>query len=481
MKAAEILLLTCWAFLGAQDQDIDSLVKSLSSKDPSVAAQAEASLVDLGSKAIPPLEKAEKDAAPELRDRLRRVLQEIRDFDAGLESWEASSHVELLKKLDKRAAILQRRFGRTSGKPARVMAVLEKEHGDKLGAKNSYDLAAYSFEFETREDVQRVKNDWDFLFTDGRFRVRTVSDDRSDVWDLGACDFDKPAFDKPEAGKTDDLKAAKGRVYIIHTDDSDSDYWIKMQVVEQRPAQWILLRWERIPVSGALLSLQRRPERHLKSGQVRIQIRAGHAGKDPMRLHMDGARGAHLEQVKDKPLDMEAKPGNHDSEGYFQGGLIPMGKVWIVRRAQVKATCHEEGTFQLSAKGHIVSSSKHEAQILKDTWTGRIVVRPGEERLVFAEVSYFTRCDVTISGLLCDERFADVESFPELQGAEKEKADALLKSLDSDDAAARERAIRDLVEWGPPVLGFLQGVDASRRSGEFKDRLKDVIRRISGE
>ncbi len=473
--------------LPVQDDDIAALVRLLSSKEPVIAAHAEEALLDLGSRAIPHLERAEKDAAPEARERLQRILKDIREFEAGLETFETDKFADLLRKLDDRALVLQKRLSRRTGRPARVAAVLEIEHAGKLGAPDPYLLATYSFEFETRDDVKLVMNDWDFLLTGGRLRVRTVTDDRSGAWDLGETDFDKPAIGNPENWKSSDMApAGKGRVYAIHTSDSNSDFWTKMQILERRAGQWILFRWEKVSQPGDLLKLERRPERLMKSA-ARLQIRAGdHVGSDPMRVFLEGGKNAQVEEMSAKPFTLEGGPDPHGgSTGFVDGGLIPLGKVWILRRAQIKAMIHEKGHFKLSAKGQILASvtrkTGHDAETLDETWKGRLVIRPGEERTVFAEISWAGRFDVTLSGSLWDDRFADMETFPELAGAEKEKADALVRDLGSGNPDSRERAIQELVEWGPAVLGHLRAVDLSNRSLTFQVRLKDVIRRIWGE
>jgi len=476
-----ISILTLCAILLPQEDDIAALLKLLSSKEPVISAHAEEALVDLGSRAIPHLERAEKASAPKERERLQRMIKEIREFEAGLESWETDRVVELLQKLDDRANLLQRRFSRRAGPETRVAAMLEREYGDKTGFAHS----AYSFEFGNRDEGKTGVNDWDFLLTQGRLWLRTVSDDRSESWDVGETSFDKPDYDNPQVLKLPDRsEALKGRVYLIHTDDTNSNLWSKMQILERRPGQWILFRWERITKIGDLLKLERRPERLMKSGDIRIQIRAGHGGGNPVQVHADGSHTAYLEQMLDKPLDVDRELDSRErNTAFVQGGLIPLGKVWILRRAQIKATVHAQGEFRLSAKGQTLASRDRGAGggVVDESWKGRIVFRPGEERSLFAVVAYFSRCDLTLSGVLWDERYADTDTFPELEGAEKQKAVALVKSLDSDDLETRERATSDLIAWGPPVLDYLQTVDVSKKSLAFQALLKEVIRRLGGD
>jgi len=481
-----LLLALCGAVF-IQEEDISTLLRLLDSKEPVISAHAEEALLDLGSRAIPHLERAEKDAAPEKRDRLRRILKDIREFEAGLEGWETDRLPDLLKKLDDRALVLQKRFARREGGPAHVAAIIEREHAFKLGAPDPYVLATFSFEFGTRDDVKLVLNDWDFVLSGGRIWVRTVVDDRSEIWDLGETDFDKP-----ELGKWGDrkesvvLEARKARVYVIHTNDANSNLWSKMKILERRAGEWILFRWERVVNPVDLMNFQRRPERLMKSGRARLQIKSGHGGGNPTQVFLDGGKNAYLDRMTDRPMEMDGRIDEHESgAGFVEGGLIPMGKVWILRRAQIKATIHDDGQFRLLAKGQGLASlgrkAGDSARSLDETWKGRIVVRPGEERTIFVEASYYSQADVALFGALWDERFADEETLPELTAAEKEKAEALLKSLDSEEIEARELGVRKLVEWGPPILKYLQGVDASKRSSEFQARLKDAIRQIDGD
>jgi hypothetical protein len=441
----------------AQDPDIDALLKKLFSADAGAAAKAEEDLLDLGPKALPHLERAEKEANGEVQRRYRAILQDIRDFEAGLESREFDTAGELVKRLDERAARLRRRLAKESGRPVLVGAVVEKEFGEKLKAPNSYELATFSLEFDTR-DVRHVKNDADFFLTDGTIRVRTVTDDRSEIWEEGDA--------RPQLT----ARAAKGRAYVLHTDDDDTNAWWKLTVLERRPRQWMIFRWESLPVGPEVLKLQRTPDRTLQIGRVRMQIRAGDFDKHLMRLYPDGARGRDLAEVRSKPLDMDSKVGGYDSMGFVEGGLVPVGKVWILRRARVTGDAHREGIFRLALGNDALIAVTRTAKKLDETWTGRVVIRPGDERLVYIEASYYTKCDVTLSGWLCDERLAEVRTFPELKPEEKKRADDLVAALEGPES---KRAMQDLFEWGPPVLEYLQ----SKRS----PKADEAVRRINGE
>jgi hypothetical protein len=465
------IVLTFVLLQGAQSE-VDELVRKLIAGDP----KAEEALVDLGTAALPALEKA---ATGESEAPIDRVVKAIKDFEAGLETYDTTDAAELTRRLDDRSARLQRRIAKASGRTAHVAAVVDQEHGLKLKGADAYVLATYSFEFETRDDAKRTLNDWDFLLAAKRLRVRTVTDDRSEIWDLGETDFDKPKTDRLAEGKPLEWPARKGSLYLIRTDDSNSHFWTKLQILEQRAGQWILFRWERVEPAGDLLKLERRPDRLMKSGAIRIQIRAGHGGGLPVQLYPDGGCTGFVEERADRPIDMDREADQHErNKAFVEGGLIPVGKTWILRSARIKAAIHVQGNFEASAKGVTLASLKRggDRTSLDETWKGRIAFRPGEERQLWAVVAFFSKCDVSFSGSLWDEKYADAD--PELKGADKEKAEALVKALEGDD---RDRAAKELAEWGPPVYGHLNALDLSKKSPDVQARVRDLIRKIGGE
>ena len=463
------------ALLQGAQSEVDDLIRKLASGDP----KAEEALIDLGPAALPALERA---ATGEHAELLGRVAKAIKDFEAGLESFSTTDSAELVRRLDDRAARLQRRISKSSGRTARVAAVEDQEHGLTLKGADAYVLATYSFEFETRDDVKRTLNDWDFLLTGKRIRVRTVTDDRSEIWNLGETDFDKPGIDRSEEGKPIDRPARKGCVYLIRTDDSNSYSWTKMKILEQRAGHWIIFRWERVEPAGDLLKLERTPENQMKSGAVRLQIRVGHGGGLPVQLYPDGGCTGFVEERPKDPIDMDREMDQHErNKGYIDGGLIPVGKVWILRSARIKAAIHEQGNFEASAKGVKLASLKRggDRTSLDETWKGRIAFRPGEERQLWAVVAFFSKCDLAFSGSLWDVKYADAD--PELKGEDKAKAEALVKSLEGGDAPARDRAAKELSEWGPPVYGHLKGLDLSKLGADAQTRVRELIRKIGGE
>lgn len=132
----------------------------------------------------------------------------------------------------------------------------------KTDSDADYHRATASFEYATRLDAKRTLNDWDLcLQGSGEKRrpyslvVRTVTDDRSDFWDLGAVKLEKvtkksvkkrglksPVYDGTAAGAG--LPPVVGHVYVVHTKDSDSDFWARFRVKAVVPRTSVTIEWE---------------------------------------------------------------------------------------------------------------------------------------------------------------------------------------------------------------------------------------------
>lgn len=111
----------------------------------------------------------------------------------------------------------------------------------------SYESATFSFQHGLRDDPELAvtRNDWDVQFGNGRdeFGVQMVTDDRSQIADLGELrwadllvDRDVPVFD-------DAVAAAAGHIYYVHTLDRDTDAEALFRVVELVPGDQVVLEW----------------------------------------------------------------------------------------------------------------------------------------------------------------------------------------------------------------------------------------------
>ncbi len=394
---------------------------------------------------------------------------------------------DLLKKVDTRASEVQ--VQRAGGKKSdtRIGALVSRHQAGR--DQRAYVVATYSFEHVTRDDAEKTHNDWDLLYGNGPgdgLDVCTVTDDLSLIWDLGEVDFDTPRIARPAPEGLERATAAKGHVYVIHTLDTDTDLWAKMQILEQQAGEWIIFRWELIKDPSVFLSMERRPETLLKGGTVRLQLRGGAGGGNPRRVFLTGKTNTHVRFRDAKPLDMSGELAiDEEARAYAEGGYVPQGKVWIVRSIQyeglAKGDSNGPGEFILRVDDTQVARVGNDPASFKREWTGRIVVRPGREARVFLEIANSSKGNVILKGVLWPEKFADVEKFEPLAGDMKRKVDAALDELDAEEISRRDGGQASLLEMGPPIVDYLRSLDTKGRSNEFRARLGIVLRQIWGE
>jgi hypothetical protein len=142
-------------------------------------------------------------------------------------------------------------------------AHLESRSLDKSTGVDNYIYATYSFEKAAngRAGLSATRNDWDIQFSTLRsangkvigdvFDVTMVTDDRSRILDLGEHELsdvfdipELPAFDKPGREKSAD--ALTGHVYLVHTADSDSDFYSLFRVDEINSGKSVAISWRRV-------------------------------------------------------------------------------------------------------------------------------------------------------------------------------------------------------------------------------------------
>jgi len=122
---------------------------------------------------------------------------------------------------------------------------------------DNYIYATYSFKFGGNgPEVQRLcRNNWDLLFgnsviTDG-FDVTMVGDDRSRIKDLGKYNWtDKfnvnklSAYEEPETEPS--VRAEVGHIYLVHTRDTDSNYYALFRVDRLVSDESVEISWKLI-------------------------------------------------------------------------------------------------------------------------------------------------------------------------------------------------------------------------------------------
>lgn len=395
----------------------------------------------------------------------------------------------LLRELDARAAGEQERLSRMTGKDVRAAALISRAHAGTLDDKRAYTVATYSFEHATRDDLPRTRSDWDLEYGNGRgdrIDVRMVTDDLSLIWDLGAVDFDLLKLPKQVPQGRTSCEAVKGHVYVIHTEDTETDLWTKMQVLALESQRWIIFRWETFKVPSELERLERLPESLLRRATVRLQLRGGARGGNESRLFLHGKVAGSAVQVTGSPLPESG--GVDSSEGvgaYSEGGFIPRGKVWIVRRIDVSGLAQGDtnggGAIRVVAGGKTLLQHEGSKGFEPGVWTGRIVIRPGEERSVFVEIGNSSRIGAVFRGSLWDEKYADMDAIPKLSGDDMRRVDSLVLDLDSDDPERRASAHQSLARMGPSIRHYLDSIDQKEKSGEVKSRIRIILGQIDGE
>src|SRR6185369_15388899 len=122
---------------------------------------------------------------------------------------------------------------------------------------DNYIYATYSFKFGGNgPEVQRLcRNNWHLLFgnsvmTDG-FDVTMVGDDRSRIKDLGKYNWtDKfkvnklSAYEEPETEPS--VRAEVGHIYLVHTRDTDSNYYALFRVDRLISEESVEISWKLI-------------------------------------------------------------------------------------------------------------------------------------------------------------------------------------------------------------------------------------------
>lgn len=295
-------------------------------------------------------------------------------------------------------------------------------------AYGSYERSCFSFAVGLRGDKgrNRVFSNYDLLFGNGpdAFTVRTVRDDESLIRDLGARSFEQ--IDAlPELAPTDSVPVAaiEGHAYLVLTRDRDHRGSALFRVVSLTPGDRCTIEWVAIPDLivppnalnmsadlrarlGTQLAGQKIPEKPipvLSMPRVRLQLRAGAGGGNPNRIDMAGEKSIYVDKISPTPLSFE-KPVTmrDDSIAFFEGGMIPADKRFIVTSVIYRGTAvgdsNGHGTLIVRIGKTEIVSKRDEKEPIEGQWTGRIEIEPGDEYRVFAEVANSSTADVEIVG-----------------------------------------------------------------------------------
>jgi len=86
---------------------------------------------------------------------------------------------------------------------------------------------------------------------------------------------------------------------------------------------------------------------------------------------------------------------------YGEVGRIPAGQTLVVTRATWWSATYNESShsrFKLTVAGKVLAERKGKGEPENGAWSGRLVIRPGEEERTSLEVGYFASADVLLLG-----------------------------------------------------------------------------------
>jgi RNA polymerase sigma factor (sigma-70 family) len=421
----------------------------------------------------------------------------------------AAPFLERLDRLDRRAAALDLSARPEGGHPVRHAAVLSQRFAQPIGNPHAYVAATYSFEHETRDDVKRTHNDWDFVFAEWGgsqwIDVVTVTDDRSRVRDLGPVDFAAALRGDVHPGSADEKAAAvEGHTYLVHTLDSGTDRWTLFRVVELVPHESMLFAWVALPDPGDLRFLLQSPEREMTSPVARLQVRGGAGGGNPNRVFLDGTKNAYVRGMSAEPLDIE-KPlsSAEDHRGYVEGGYVPRGKAFVVHtieyEARVEGDSNGPGRAVVQVGPYRILHVDEDpgalprlrsAFILRTIDGGRESLRPeemptrrrlaveipirrDEEKDVFVEVANSSLVSVVLRGRFMDEALA-----PRAVAGRAAGLPWRLQRLA--DAPSDDAGVEAFGPVGPEERAWLEKMLSFGARGDWRRRIEAVLARPAG-
>lgn len=293
---------------------------------------------------------------------------------------------------------------------------------------DSYERACFSFLAGERGDrcFKRLGYQLDLEYGNGgdQFRVRLVKDDNSLIRNLGMRTFEQieslPELNADDHGP---VAASEGHAYLLRTKGGSHRGRALFRVVKLVPGdrctiEWLSIPDPQLPTNGLQLDDELRGRLGnlladnfvaepalpvLAKPRVRLQLRAGAGGGNPNRIDMVGEKSIYVEKISPTPLSFE-KPVtmNDESTAFFEGGAVPAGKQLVVTRVKYRGTCVGDGNgfgeLLVRVGDQVIVHKKDQEAPVAGEWSGRVVIRPGDEFRVIAEVANSSSADVEISG-----------------------------------------------------------------------------------
>jgi len=212
------------------------------------------------------------------------------------------------------------------------------------------------------------------------------------------------------AGRLVVLPGKEERTYLEASYFTNAEAWLSGELVpldsltpEERSG---FARKPALPPIAPVAPVAPKPEPppppELTRPRVVLQARAGHGGGNPVTIALNGKTSNHVDRVETLPLDFTATPTGADPElVYGETGRIPAGQVLVITRATWwSVTCDESShsRFRLKVAGKLLAARKGKGDPESGSWSGRLLVRPGQEESTSLEVGYFAMADVLLVG-----------------------------------------------------------------------------------
>ncbi len=266
---------------------------------------------------------------------LTRLDREIQDAEERALALRSEPILLRLRELDRFAARLQPEIAARDGADVRVAAVLDREFAAPLGNRAAYIAATYSFEHGTRDDEGATHNDWDFVLQ-REITVCTVTDDHSEIWDLGELSYaDGRSGKVAPAHGTRTHSPIRGHLLAIHTLDDDSDLWTLLRVEATVPGESMVFSYSVLRDPSALLRSLYVADDALQTPEVRMQIRGGAGGGNPHVAALDRSTNGYISSLESSPMEVDgAIDTSERHRAFVSGGLVPLGKVFIIERVE---------------------------------------------------------------------------------------------------------------------------------------------------
>jgi RNA polymerase sigma-70 factor (ECF subfamily) len=297
--------------------------------------------------------------------------------------------------------------------------LLDRKHFD------DYERATFSFEHGLRDDPELAitHNDWDVLFQNGGFDVRTVTNDSGLLADLGA--VEAPALDGIQLAGLElgeRARVEEGHSYFLWTLDDDTDLACLVFVREHERGKRCLLDWYATDGTGRaqgslsddgtgerlvdlLVRLRREAlERQgvLRTPAVLLQARKGAEGGNESEVCMNGEL-ERIDELAPGPLDLSGQIDVHEpSRAYLEGGWIPDGLVFHVTRVAYDGRAlgngNGRGSFSVVVGGQELVTHGTSPELVSGVWTGDIALAAGDERGTYLAIADSSAGEARLGG-----------------------------------------------------------------------------------